>query len=103
MGMRNCVKWTLKGVSYEFCDLGTSLIAHLPSPTGREAKTIPIGRDTTWALENLGRSWSDDASLTIREAEGCAVTLSIPSTVGQVLERWLTRVAKRQHTGKSPG
>ena len=101
--MRNCVKWTLRGVSYEVCDFGSSLIAYLPSATGGEGKMIPVGTDTTWALEGLGRSWSDEASLTIREAEGCAVTLSLPSTVGQVLERWLTRVAKRQRTGTQPG
>ncbi|GAA4265983.1 hypothetical protein GCM10022256_15950 [Frondihabitans peucedani] len=102
MGMQNCVKWTLRGVSYEVCDFGTSLIAHLPSATGGEAKTIHVGTDTTWAFEGLSRRWSDEATLSIDEADRSKVTVPLPSTMGRVLERWLTRVAKREHASKPP-
>lgn len=101
--MRNCITWTWRGSPYEVCDFGTSLLAHLPSGVHGETNTIRVDRDTTWSLGELGRAWSDKAVLTIRDEEGCAISLLVTSSVGRVLERWLTRTATREDARNSDG
>jgi hypothetical protein len=98
MDMRNCAKWTWNGVSYEVCDFGTFLVAHLPPAAPSEANSIQIGKDTTWSFRELGCAWGDEEVLTIRNRESCGIALAVPSSVARVLERWLMRTATREET-----